>query len=66
VGSVDAFVDENRDYAQRLNGAGVSTQFEIFEGGFHGFEFIAPGAGLSKDARESHYGALRSALFDLE
>ena len=66
VGSVDAFVDENRDYAQRLQAAGVSTQFEVFEGGFHGFEFIAPGAGLSKDAREGHYGALRIALFDLD
>ena len=66
VGSVDAFVDENRDYAQRLQAAGVSTQFEVFEGGFHGFEFIAPGAGLSKDARESHYGALRIALFELD
>ncbi|MDA9560186.1 alpha/beta hydrolase [Porticoccaceae bacterium] len=66
VGSVDAFVDENRDYAQRLQAAGVSIQFEVFEGGFHGFEFIAPGAGLSKDARESHYGALRIALFDLD
>ena len=54
------------DYAQRLQAAGVSTQFEVFEGGFHGFEFIAPRAGISKAARESHYAALRSALFDLE
>ena len=66
VGSVDAFVDENRDYAQRLETTGVSTQFKIFEGGFHGFEFMVPATKLSKAARDSHYGALRSALFDLE
>ena len=64
VGSVDAFVDENRDYAQRLEASGVSTQFDVFEGGFHGFEFIAPSAKISKEARKSHFGALRNALFN--
>jgi acetyl esterase/lipase len=65
VGSVDAFVDENRDYAERLETAGVSTQLAVFTGGFHGFEFIAPAAVVSKTARDSHYSALRSALFDV-
>ena len=63
VGSVDAFVDENRDYAERLETAGVSTQLAVFTGGFHGFEFIAPAAEISKAARDSHYSALRNALF---
>lgn len=63
VGSVDAFVDENRDYAERLETAGVATQLAVFTGGFHGFEFIAPAAEISKAARDSHYSALRNALF---
>lgn len=63
VGSVDAFVDENTDYAERLNAAGVATQFEIFKGGFHAFEFTVPGAALSRRARESHYQAIKKGLF---
>ena len=63
VGSVDAFVDEDRDYAKRLQAVGVETQLEIFSGGFHGFEFIAPGAQISKTARDCHFDALRKALF---
>ena len=64
VGSVDAFVDENRDYATRLEADKVDIQLEIFDGGFHGFEFIAPGADISRIAREYHYSALRKGLFD--
>ena len=63
VGSVDAFVDEDREYAARLQQSGVAVQLEVFDGGFHGFEFIAPKARISHDARELHYQALRNALF---
>lgn len=63
VGSVDAFVDEDRKYAARLQQSGVAVQLEVFDGGFHGFEFIAPKARISQDARELHYQALRNALF---
>lgn len=63
VGSVDAFVDENRDYAERLSAAGVATQFEIFPGGFHAFEFTVPDAEISRRARAAHYNAVKQALF---
>jgi acetyl esterase/lipase len=63
VGSVDAFVDEDCEYAARLQQSGVAVQLEVFDGGFHGFEFIAPKAKISQDARELHYQALRDALF---
>jgi acetyl esterase/lipase len=63
VGSVDAFVDENTDYAERLNAAGVDTQFEIFPGGFHAFEFTVPGADISRRARDCHYQAIKQGLF---
>jgi len=64
VGSVDLFVDENRDYSKRLNAAGVSSQLEIFNGGFHAFEFYVPDALISRLARETHYTAIRAGLFD--
>lgn len=64
VGSVDLFVDENRDYSERLNAAGVSSQLEIFNGGFHAFEFYVPDALISRLARETHYTAIRAGLFD--
>ena len=63
VGSVDAFIDENTDYAARLHDAGVETQFEVFKGGYHAFEFYMPDAQISKRARESHYQAIRRGLF---
>lgn len=64
VGSVDLFLDENRDYAERLNGSGVTTQLEIFSGGYHAFEFMVPSAEISKLARDTHYSAIKRALFD--
>lgn len=63
VGSVDAFIDENTDYALRLNDAGVETQFEVFKGGYHAFEFNMPDAQISKRARDCHYQAIRRGLF---
>ena len=45
VGSIDLFHDEDVDYAQRLNNAGVPTELIVVPGGFHGFDnamFVAP------------------------
>lgn len=63
VGTVDMFVDENREYSKRLQQAGVNTQLEIFEGGFHGFEFFVPEAAISRRALAAHHQALMQALF---
>lgn len=41
VGSIDLFCDEDIDYAQRLNDAGVPTELVVVPGGFHGFDAIA-------------------------
>jgi acetyl esterase/lipase len=41
VGSIDLFVDEDVDYAQRLNAAGVPVDLVVVQGGFHGFDFAA-------------------------
>lgn len=41
VGTIDLFVDEDVDYAQRLNAAGVPVELIVVQGGFHGFDFVA-------------------------
>ena len=41
VGTLDLFCDEDIDYAQRLNAAGVLTELIVVPGAFHGFDGIA-------------------------
>tara|TARA_B110000003_G_C16506789_1_gene479575 strand:+ start:733 stop:876 length:144 start_codon:yes stop_codon:yes gene_type:complete len=41
-----------------------AKQLAVFAEGFQGFEFIAPGAKMSKVARDCHFDALRSALLN--
>jgi acetyl esterase/lipase len=41
VGTLDLFHDEDVDYAQRLNAAGVNTELIVIPGAFHGFDGIA-------------------------
>jgi acetyl esterase/lipase len=41
VGTLDLFCDEDVDYAQRLNNAGVSAELIVVPGAFHGFDGIA-------------------------
>lgn len=62
VGSADLFVDENIDYAQRLNQSGVSTELHVFPGGYHGFELFAWDVPISVRARETHFSALSHAF----
>ena len=62
VGSVDLFVDENKDYAERLQACGVDAQLAIFPGGYHAFEFYVPDAQISRTARATHYEAIKQGL----
>jgi acetyl esterase/lipase len=48
TGSIDLFVQENIEYAQRLVEAGVATELYVAPGGFHGFDVIAPDAAISR------------------
>ena len=50
VGDMEPFKDETIAYIDALERAGVPTKFKLYEGGFHGFETVAPNAGISKDA----------------
>ncbi|MCH2170541.1 alpha/beta hydrolase [Myxococcota bacterium] len=51
VGSVDGFVDEDIDFALRLNQAGVATELHVYPGGPHGFDSMAPNSFVSVRAR---------------
>lgn len=51
VGTEDGFVDENIDYAQRLNRAGVVTELHVYAGAPHGFDSLFASAAISRRAR---------------
>jgi acetyl esterase/lipase len=50
VGALDGFVDENVDYATRLNHAGVDVELHLYPGAPHGFDGLLPGTGVAKTA----------------
>ncbi|NUO99998.1 MAG: alpha/beta hydrolase [Nonomuraea sp.] len=61
VGELEVFRDEDIDYAQRLARAGVSTEFHLYPGAFHGFDMMVPDVELSRRARAARLAALRRA-----
>ena len=48
VGDLDLFIDEDIEYAQRLQQAGVPTELHVYPGGSHAFESCAPGSALAR------------------
>ena len=58
VGSFDLFLDENSSFFERLSSAGVSTEFQVFQGAFHGSENLAPESELSRKIWERRLGAI--------
>ncbi|WP_031158485.1 alpha/beta hydrolase [Streptosporangium roseum] len=62
VGELEVFRDECVDYAQRLVRAGVSTEFHLYPGAFHGFDMMLPDAEISRRAAAERVVALRRAL----
>ncbi|UBU15463.1 alpha/beta hydrolase [Nonomuraea gerenzanensis] len=62
VGELEVFRDECADYALRLARAGVSTEFHLYPGAFHGFDMLVPGAALSVRARQAREAALKRAF----
>lgn len=59
--ALDLFVDENIEYAARLNRAGVPTELHVWPGAFHGFDLI-PGTRVGDAATRASRDALRRAL----
>ncbi len=64
VGGLDGFVDEDVEYARRLNIAGVPVELHLYPGAPHGFDALvptsAPSQQLERDIAgwiDRHYGA---------
>lgn len=64
VGSIDLFVNEDIEYAQRLIAAGVPTELLVVPGAFHGFEGSADTT-PAKQYVSAWRGALRRAFASL-
>jgi acetyl esterase/lipase len=62
VGSMDLFHDEDLAYAARLRAAGVPCEVEVVPGAFHGFDLVAPKAGVSQTFFESQCAMLQHLL----
>lgn len=52
VGAVDGFVDEDVDYALRLNRAGVPTELHVYPGACHGYQIAADAEVARQAARD--------------
>lgn len=62
VGSIDLFVREDIEYAQRLIDAAVPVELQVVPGAYHAFEAIVPTANVSKQFTAAINAALARAL----
>lgn len=62
VGSIDLFCDEDVDYAQRLNAAGVPTELLVIPGAFHGFDMLPGSSRVAAQFNAAKLEALRRGL----
>jgi acetyl esterase/lipase len=51
VGTLDGFLDEDIEYARRLNAAGVPADLHVFAGAPHGFDSLLPGTAVAGRGR---------------
>jgi len=59
VGELDAFRDEDAEFALRLLKSGVACEFRVYPGAYHGSEIFAPEADLSKRIVAGRVNALK-------
>lgn len=62
VGSIDLFVEEDIDYAKRLNAAGVSTELVVVPGVFHGFDILPIPSKVGEQFKATKLLALRRGI----
>jgi acetyl esterase len=62
VGSVDLFLDESRDYVNRLNDAGVSAELKVYPGVYHGAEIAGAETTIAKSMSGEYIDALANAF----
>lgn len=57
VADLEPFYDETVAYVKALKNASIPVKFEIFKGGYHGFEVGSPNAEISKKANNFQLNA---------
>jgi acetyl esterase/lipase len=62
VGSLDAFRDEDIEYASRMLAAGITVELHVYPGATHGFETIAATTKVAIACQRDITEALRRAL----
>lgn len=62
TGSTETFRDEALTFTGRLSEAGVSVDFHMWGGGFHGFDLLAPHAAISRASLATREEFIRRAL----
>ena len=62
VGDLDPVCSETTQYVENLRAAGVPVEFEVYEGGFHGFELMVPDAAISRKANNFVYDAFAEGV----
>ncbi|MEU7467560.1 alpha/beta hydrolase [Streptomyces sp. NPDC044984] len=62
VGALDILRDEVVSYAHRMWATGGDAELHIWSGAFHGFDFLAPAAAVSRQARAARLDWLRRIL----
>jgi acetyl esterase/lipase len=50
VGSIEPFHDETCAYIENLRNSGIETRFQVFDGCFHSFDFVAGKTAIAKEA----------------
>jgi len=60
TGTMDIFMNEDIDYAQRLIRAGVATEAHVWNGALHGFDYFAPDSRISVKAWRSRFNYIAS------
>ena len=62
VGTLDLFCPEDREYARRLQAAGVPCEYVEVPGAYHAFERFAPDSAVARTFTASALNALRRGL----
>jgi len=62
IGTLDIFIDEDIEYAQRLSQAGVPVELHVYPGAFHGSNGFVAGSPLSIRWGADQSAALEAAL----
>ncbi len=62
VGTADIFLDEDLEFAQRLQAAGVHTVVEVIEGAPHNFDYLAAHCPQSRKSWRSRFNYLVTHL----